>query len=143
MFLLYFKDCISFIFLKGPFVCYSICIKKYLFTCCEILTDDERKVRNIFYHALHCTFLCFDEIRTFQSFDNRQKFIKHIYVKHIYLLLNRVTVSFSGSLFQDRVYIPFFNSQILYRGRGSASHQNVGWTGECSEGKMGVSGCAP
>ena len=75
MFLLYFKDCISFIFLKGPFVCYSICIKKYLFTCCEILTDDERKVRNIFYHAVHCTFLCFDEIRTFQSFDNRQKFI--------------------------------------------------------------------
>ena len=57
LFLTVFKDCLMFIFSKDLSFAIAFCITKYLFTCCDILTDDECKVRNIFYHAVHCSFM--------------------------------------------------------------------------------------
>ena len=47
------------IFAKDLLFAVTFCIKKYLLTCCEILTDDEHKVRNIFYLLLSCCTLQF------------------------------------------------------------------------------------
>ena len=51
---MYFKNCLSFIFFKDLLFALTFCLKKYLFTCCEILTDDERKIRNNSYHIMLC-----------------------------------------------------------------------------------------
>ena len=62
----------------------AFCIKKYLFACCEISTDDERKVRNIVYlifpyHAGHCSFLFFERHVHFQfSLHKTSSYVKQI-----------------------------------------------------------------